>query len=56
VERKRGTLERGKVADLILVDADPTRDVVNLRELRAVMRRGVLRGAAELSRAASRHP
>ena len=43
VERETGTLERGKSADLLVVAADPTKDVANLRKLRFVMRAGVLR-------------
>ncbi|MGE5414144.1 MAG: amidohydrolase family protein [Syntrophomonadaceae bacterium] len=37
-----GTIERGRSADLIVVEADPTADVANLRRLRSVMRAGVL--------------
>jgi imidazolonepropionase-like amidohydrolase len=40
-EKEAGTLEKGKSADLIVVEADPTKDVANLRRLRAVMRAGV---------------
>jgi imidazolonepropionase-like amidohydrolase len=48
-----GTLEKGKSADLIVVGADPTKDVANLRKLLFVMRAGVLRPQSEL-RAPSR--
>jgi len=47
-EKESGTLERGKSADLIVVGSDPTRDVANLRQLRFVMRGGVLRSLDEL--------
>jgi imidazolonepropionase-like amidohydrolase len=44
-----GTVERGKLADLLVVGADPTLDVANLRKVRYVVRGGVVRSAAELS-------
>jgi imidazolonepropionase-like amidohydrolase len=47
-EKITGTLEKGKSADLIVVAADPTRDIANLRQLRSVMRAGVLRPQGEL--------
>jgi imidazolonepropionase-like amidohydrolase len=43
-----GTLEKGKAADLIVVGADPTKDVANLRRLLFVMRAGVLHPQGEL--------
>jgi imidazolonepropionase-like amidohydrolase len=43
-----GTLEKGKSADLIVVEADPTKDVANIRKLRSVMRAGNLHPQAEL--------
>jgi imidazolonepropionase-like amidohydrolase len=44
-----GTIENGKSADLLLLAADPTRDVANFRKVRFVMRGGVMRGVEELS-------
>lgn len=44
-----GTLEQGKSADLLLLGADPARDVANFRKVRFVMRGGVIRGVEELS-------
>ena len=44
-----GTLEKGKSADLLLVAADPTKDVASFRKVRSVMRGGVIRGVEELS-------
>src|SRR4029077_1036852 len=41
------TLEKGKSADLIVVGADPTKDVANLRKLLFVMRAGVLHSQQE---------
>jgi imidazolonepropionase-like amidohydrolase len=50
-EKETGTVERGKAADLIVVAADPTKDVANLRKLRWVMRAGLLRSIDELKAA-----
>jgi imidazolonepropionase-like amidohydrolase len=43
-----GTLEPGKVADLLVVEADPTKEIANLRKLRYVVRGGVVRSVEEL--------
>jgi len=43
-----GTVEAGKEADLLIVAADPTRDIRNLRQIRFVVRGGVVRSLAEL--------
>ncbi len=48
LEKEIGTIENGKIADLLIVNADPTADVANLRKLRAVVRGGVLRTIEEL--------
>ncbi|MFL6291294.1 MAG: amidohydrolase family protein [Thermoanaerobaculia bacterium] len=48
-EKEIGTLEKGKLADLLIVAADPTADVANLRKVRWVVRGGVMREIAELS-------
>jgi imidazolonepropionase-like amidohydrolase len=50
-DKDTGTLERGKSADLIVVAADPTKDVANLRKLRWVMRAGALHSVDELKAA-----
>jgi imidazolonepropionase-like amidohydrolase len=47
-DKELGTVERGKLADLLVVAADPQADVANLRRLRWVVRGGVLRSTAEL--------
>jgi hypothetical protein len=39
-EHETGTVEAGKVADLVLLDADPTRDIRNTTKIRGVMVRG----------------
>ncbi|HEX2123388.1 MAG TPA: amidohydrolase family protein, partial [Thermoanaerobaculia bacterium] len=44
-----GTIEPGKAADLLILTADPSKDVANFRKLRSVMRGGVIRGVEELS-------
>ena len=44
-----GTIEAGKIADLLVLDADPTRDVRAFRRLTHVMRAGVLRAQGELA-------
>jgi imidazolonepropionase-like amidohydrolase len=43
-----GTVEKGKLADLLIVAADPTADVANLRKVRWVLRGGVMRPIEEL--------
>jgi imidazolonepropionase-like amidohydrolase len=48
-EKDLGTLEKGKAADLLVLGADPTTDIKNLRQLRHVMRGGTLRSIQELS-------
>ena len=52
-EKEAGTLEAGKEADLIVVGADPSKDVANLRKLRFVMRAGVLRSVESLKATAA---
>ena len=37
-----GTVERGKIADLVLLDADPLADISNTRKIAAVVLRGTL--------------
>jgi imidazolonepropionase-like amidohydrolase len=46
-----GTIEKGKAADLLVVGADPSSDIANLRRVRQVMRGGVLRRVEELAEA-----
>lgn len=48
MEAEIGTVEVGKVADLLVLGADPTVDIRNLRQLRYVVRGGELRPLAEL--------
>ena len=35
-----GTLEKGKLADLVILDADPLADIHNIRKVRTVMKEG----------------
>lgn len=43
-----GTIEPGKVADLVVLAADPTTDVANLRRIEAVVRAGTLHHREDL--------
>jgi imidazolonepropionase-like amidohydrolase len=49
MEAITGTIERGKDADLLLVGADPSANVANFRQIRFVVRGGVVRSVQELS-------
>jgi imidazolonepropionase-like amidohydrolase len=49
-----GTLERGKLADLVVLTADPTADIANVRRIEAVMRGGQLHERRALELAAGR--
>ena len=40
IEQKVGTLEKGKLADLIAVPGDPTKNIAKLREVEFVMQEG----------------
>lgn len=48
-EKEIGTVEKGKLADLLIVAADPTVDAANLRKVRWVIRGGAMRPIEELS-------
>lgn len=47
-ETEFGTVEKGKDADLVIVSADPTADVANVRKIRYVVRGGVVRAIDDL--------
>jgi len=47
-ESELGTIQAGRLADLIVLDADPLADVANLRRVRLVMKGGALYGRTEL--------
>lgn len=42
-----GTIEKGKMADLIIMDKDPSKDISNVRSISHVMRGGLLRPVNE---------
>lgn len=48
-EHEIGSIEKDRIADLLLVAADPAADVANLRAIRMVVRGGVVRTIEELS-------
>ncbi|HEV8703040.1 MAG TPA: amidohydrolase family protein [Candidatus Polarisedimenticolia bacterium] len=48
-----GTVEKGKRADLLVLGADPTRDIKNVRQIRSVVRNGKVRAQSELRPAAT---
>ena len=50
-EKEIGTIEKGKLADILVVAADPSKDVANFRKVKSVVRGGVLRSVEELSAA-----
>lgn len=47
-EAERGSIAPGKLADLVLVDGDPTRDISAIRNVRMVMQGGVIFFPAEI--------
>ncbi|MBC8647378.1 MAG: amidohydrolase family protein, partial [Thermoanaerobaculia bacterium] len=47
-EKEIGTIEKDKVADLLVVAGDPTVDIAHLRQVRYVVRGGVVRSIEEL--------
>ena len=53
-----GTLEKGKIADLVILDADPLADIHNIRKVRSVMQGGKVVDLAILpeNRVMSRKP
>lgn len=56
LENETGTVEPGKRADLIILDADPLADIHNTRQVDSVMANGVLYNAAELWRSVGFQP
>ena len=40
-ESELGSIEPGKLADMVLLNADPTRDIRNVREIAGVWKAGV---------------
>jgi imidazolonepropionase-like amidohydrolase len=52
----RGTIERGKLADLVLVDGDPTRHIEDIRQTSLVFKGGVAYAPAEIHEALGIRP
>ncbi|HVF30028.1 MAG TPA: amidohydrolase family protein [Pyrinomonadaceae bacterium] len=50
MEKELGTIESGKLADLVLLDADPTVDIRNTTKINAVIANGRLFDRAALDR------
>jgi imidazolonepropionase-like amidohydrolase len=48
LDKRVGTIEKGKDADLVLVGGDPSADVANFRKVRYVVRSGVVRSIDDL--------
>ncbi len=40
MEKEKGTLEPGKLADILVVDGDPLADIQALKNIRLVLREG----------------
>jgi imidazolonepropionase-like amidohydrolase len=55
-DKELGTIEKGKLADLLLLAADPTKDAAAFRQVRSVVRGGVMRSLGELSALATTAP
>src|SRR2546428_3279729 len=51
VDQQSGSIARGKLADLLLVAGDPTRDISAIRKVRLVMKGGVVYFPEEIHRA-----
>jgi imidazolonepropionase-like amidohydrolase len=49
-ERYQGTVEEGKFADLLILDADPFADIRNIRRTHRVIKAGVVYDPADLLR------
>ncbi|HLM61208.1 MAG TPA: amidohydrolase family protein [Pyrinomonadaceae bacterium] len=47
-EREQGTIEAGKLADLVILDADPLADISNIRRIYCVIKSGVVYDPAQL--------
>jgi imidazolonepropionase-like amidohydrolase len=48
VEKDLGTLEPGKLADLILVEGDPLSNIDDVTRVQCVMKNGKIRSVAEI--------
>jgi len=50
IEDRLGSVERGKIADLVLVEGDPLKDISNMRRVKRVMLNGKLQKAESESK------
>lgn len=50
-QHRLGTIAPGKLADLVILDADPTTDIRNTRQIRTVIRGGLLCNPADIRKA-----
>ncbi len=55
-ERELGSIEEGKLADLLLLDADPVADINNLKQINLVMKGGQVVNRAALDLPVNRGP
>ena len=56
LDNEIGTIEKGKAADLLVLDADPTSDIANFRRIRFVVRGGEFHTISELTPAPASGP
>jgi len=47
-EKEQGTVERGKLADLVILDANPLADIKHIRRIHRVLKAGIVYDPAEL--------
>ena len=50
-ENVQGTIEAGKLADLVILEADPLADISNVRRINRVIKAGMIYDPADLLRA-----
>lgn len=51
VDHQRGTIAAGKLADLVLIDGDPTRDIAQVRRVDLVLKGGTMYDPAQIEAA-----
>lgn len=56
LDKKLGTVEAGKRADLILVDSNPLESIRNIRNVNDVITNGTMYGSSELWRSVGFEP